>query len=440
MKKAHWFTLVLTLGLLMALVAIPDQGLAQPVSAGTDPAAVQSPILDPFINIWVDTVDNRLPAVAYNSNHDEYLVVWYNDQGGGTWDIYARRVRGDGTLLSNFCVVSDAGKKNWQPDVSYSPTQDEYLIVYTYEVNSNDYDIWARLVKWDGSDLGNARYAEFPINQDNDKQWNPAVAYSSQNNEYLVVYENWWAGSLRDIDARRVDRDGTALGGASGVNIATGTGEERVFPDVAYNEARNEYLIAYTFGVGSNGNIYGKVASANLGTLSSEIHICDDSYDQDFPAVAAGPDEYLVVWEDGTSGTDDYDIFARRVSGTGTLQGAPGGFEIDGVGDNNLHVDPAVAYGAGYGYLVAWRYYDPGASGQDVYGRYVMPGQDSPAGDEFAIDNGPDSQAYPAVACASSGDCLVVEEDNWPIGDYEIRGRFVRPYHVYLPLALRNHQ
>jgi hypothetical protein len=317
--------------------------------------------------------------VAYNSNHDEYLVVWYNDQGGGTWDIYARRVRGDGTLLSNFCVVSDAGKKNWQPDVAYSPTQDEYLVVYTYEQNSSDYDLFARRVSWNGGWMS----AEIAINLEADKQWNPAVAYNSQNDEYLVVYENWWAGGLRDIAAQRVDAsDGSLL---SWRNIATGTGEERVFPDVAYNEARNEYLIAYTFGVGSDGHIYGKVASANLGTLSGEIHICDDSYDQDFPAVAAGPDEYLVVWEDGTWGTDDYDIFARRVSGGGTPQGASGGFEIDGVGDDNLHVDPAVAYGAGYGYLVAWRYFDPGASGQDVYGRYVMRGQNAASGDEFRL-------------------------------------------------------
>jgi len=437
-KKTHQFTLILMLGLLLALVPIPDGGLAQPVSARTYPAAVQSPILDPFINIWVDTVDNQEPAVAYNSNHDEYLVVWYNDQGGGMWDIYAQRVGGDGTLLSDFCVVSDAGKKNWQPDVAYSPAQDEYLIVYTYEVNSSDYDIWARLVKWNGGDLGDPRYAEFPINQDNDKQWNPAVAYNSQNNEYLVVYENWWAGGLRDIDARRVDKDGTALGDASGVNIATGTGEERVFPDVAYNAARNEYLLAYTFGVGSDGNIHAKVASANLGMLGSEIHICDDSYDQDFPAVAAGPDEYLVVWEDGNWGTNDYDVFARRVDGDGTPQGSAGGFEIDGLGDGNLHVDPAVAYGGGYGYLVAWRYFDAGLSGQDVHGRYVMPGQDSAAGDAFAIDSGLDSQANPALACDPSGDCLVVEEDDWPSGDFEIRGRFVRPYHIYVPLVLRN--
>ena len=442
MKKTHQFTLVLMLGLLLALVPIPDGGLAQPVSARTYPAGVQSPILDPFINIWVDTVDNREPAVAYNSNHDEYLVVWYNEQDGGTLDIYARRVRGDGTLLSSFLVVSDVGKDNWQPDVAYSPTQDEYLIVYTYEYdsNSNDYDIWARLVKWDGSDLGAPRYVEFPINQDSDLQWNPAVAYNSQNNEYLVVYENWWAGGLRDIAAQRVDKDGTAPGGPSGANIATGAGGGRFSPDVAYNEARNEYLIAYTFDVGSNGQTYGKVASANLGTLSSEIHICDDLYDQDYPAVAAGPDEYLVTWVDGTWGSNDCDIFARRVSGAGTPQGAAGGFEIAGSGDNNPHVFPAVAYGAGYGYLVACRRFnlDLGASGLDVYGRYVMRGQNEASGDEFAIDNGSDFQDNPAIACAPSGDCLVVEEDHWPGPDYEIRGRFVRPYHIYVPLVSRN--
>jgi hypothetical protein len=32
----------------------------------------------------------------------------------------------------------------------------------------------------------------------------------------------------------------------------------------------------------------------------------------------------------------------------------------------------------------------------------------------------------------------VVEEDNWPGDDYEIRGRFLLAHHVYLPLVMRN--
>jgi len=102
-------------------LAPPANGLARPVSEKASPATLLSPILGSFINIWTtDSVDNLAPAVAYNSNHDEYLVVWYNDQGGGTWDIYAQRVDGDGTLLSWFTVATNAGKKNWQPDVAYN--------------------------------------------------------------------------------------------------------------------------------------------------------------------------------------------------------------------------------------------------------------------------------------------------------------------------------
>lgn len=46
----------------------------------------------------------------------------------------------------------------------------------------------------------------------------------------------------------------------------------------------------------------------------------------------------------------------------------------------------------------------------------------------------------PAVACATNGDCLMAEEDNNSVGgDFEIRGRLAMPYHLYLPLVLRNY-
>jgi hypothetical protein len=444
MKKACWFVLALTLGLIVALFGVAGGGLTRPVNAddagpgeGFGGAVTLAPQLGSFIDIWVDDVENYTPAVAYNSNHDEYLVVWENYRPAtATRDIYAQRVGSDGSLKSWFCVVHASGSENWQPDVSYSPTQDEYLIVYTYEVNANDYDLWARRVSWNGSSI----YSEFAINQDADYQLNPSVAYNSQDDEYLVVYENWWSGGMHDIDARRVRAsDGTPLGNASGVNIATGAGELRSAPDVAYNAARNEYLIAYTYQSGptADGDIYGKVASANLGTLSGEIQILWNANLQNSVAVTAGPDEYLAVWQDGPSSTYRT-IYSRRVSGTGTTPDPS--FVI--ADHSNVLAEPAVGYGSGYGYLVTWAF-DTGSAVYDVYGRYVMPGQSSAAGNEFTIDGTAHSQEEPAVACAPSGDCLVVEEDNYEspatAGDYEIRGRFVEPYNVYLPLILRNY-
>jgi len=272
--------------------------------------------------------------------------------------------------------------------------------------------------------------AEFAINIEFNKQWYPAVAYNSQDDEYLVVYENYWVGGLRDIAAQRVRAsDGAWL---SWRNIATAPGTVRRLPDVAYNAARNEYLIAYTYQYQpTDGDIYGKVASSNLGTLSSEIHIVDNAFDQDGVALAASPNEYLAVWEDGPSSTYRT-IYGRRVSGTGALQ------PFIPIADHSGQacVEVAVAYGPIYGYLVTWRYI-PAASVWDVYGRYVQPGQNQAGGNEFAIDKGTDSQKSPALACGLSGDCLVVEEDNWPGSDYEIRGRLAMAHHLYLPLVIK---
>lgn len=438
MKRTHWFALAL--GLLAFLLL---GGPTQLASAGPAPAPVRAPILDSFIDVWIDTVYNLWPAVAYNSRHDEYLVAWYNDRGV-TRDIYAQRVSGDGTLKSWFAVATGAGEVNRLPDIAYSPVQDEYLIVYTHAdaTPSATFDVWARRVKWDGSDLGLPAYAPFPIRVDSDEQWNARVAYNNQNDEYLVVYQNDWLGGLKDIAAQRVRASDGAL--QSWRNIASGANQWHIDPHVAYNAARNEYLIAYSFYVNpyTEADVRGKVTSFNMDTLSSEIAICNEPDNQNDIAVAAGPDEYLVVWaaeEVGT--TDGYDIMGRRVSGAGAPLGS-GGFTIAGAGDTKLYNEPAVAYSPGYGYLVAWAHdVDPGgAFAYDVGGRYVMPGQNQAAGNWFALDNSAYGQTKPDLACDLMGDCLVVEEDEWSpagAGDYEIRGRFVRPHHVYLPLALR---
>lgn len=381
-----------------------------------------APPMNNFLEIWVgDGVDNRVPAVAYNSRHDEFLVVWENDRGV-TRDIYARRVASSGDILSWFTVASDAGHWNYLPDVTYNPVQDEYLVVYTYQVTASDYDIWARRVKWDGSWMS----PETPVNQDAAKQWYPAVAYNSQSNEYLVVYENDWGG-LRDIAAQRVAANGTLL---SWRNIASGPGTTRRLPDVAYNEIRNEYLIAYTYDFPTDGDIRGKITSANMAMLSAEIEIVDNTHHQDDVALAAGPNEYLAIWEDGPN-PGYRTVYGRRLSATGALQPYIPIANHSG----EACVEPAVAYSHVYGYMTSWRHI-PAMGSWDVYGRFVKAGHNVPADVEFPIDTSFNQQKSPALACSPSGTCLLAEEDNYsPTGpiDYEIRGRFIIPYRLHLP-------
>jgi len=77
MKKTHLFRFAAALGLLSALLAVPAQEWAQAISAGA-----LAPADGPYLSgeIIISGLDNEkyLPSVAYNSNHDEYLIVWHN--------------------------------------------------------------------------------------------------------------------------------------------------------------------------------------------------------------------------------------------------------------------------------------------------------------------------------------------------------------------------
>ena len=60
-------------------------------------ATIAEPRLGGEISISILDNQQSLPAIAYNSIHDEYLVVWQNTWGGNK-DIYARRVNGRGQI------------------------------------------------------------------------------------------------------------------------------------------------------------------------------------------------------------------------------------------------------------------------------------------------------------------------------------------------------
>jgi len=59
------------------------------------------PELGPFIQVWDDAGQNVNPAIAYNSQRDEYLVVWVTEQDEFSWDIWGRRLRSDGSQIPN---------------------------------------------------------------------------------------------------------------------------------------------------------------------------------------------------------------------------------------------------------------------------------------------------------------------------------------------------
>ncbi len=137
----------------------------------------------------VTTRTQRYPAVAYNPDDDEYLVVWQLRESG-IWSVHGRRLSGTGvTQGDNLLIASVSGYDNVLPAVAYDPRAGEYLVIWTYVGSGNGTVVYGRRVAADGTLLGD----RFPVGWGSEShppshQETPAVAYGGQ--AHLIAWQD----------------------------------------------------------------------------------------------------------------------------------------------------------------------------------------------------------------------------------------------------------
>lgn len=378
----------------------------------TTTGVVSAQAVGPAIPIWVDTVNSFRPAVAFDIIHEEYLVVWFNEQGPDSVDVYARRVAMDGSPGSWFSVISAAGAYFSSPTVAYNQVRDEYLVAWEFEYAPDDIDIWGSLISWNGGSIG----TPFVINGDLDAQRAPDLAFNPNDDEYLLVYQNEWAGGLRDIAAQRVDGDGSLL---SWANIATSSSGVRYSPRVEFSPELAKYLIGYSRD--PNGmaipDVAGKTAAPDLAGVSAapEITIIDGSVHWAInPAVGAGAESFITQFNMPT------DVRARRLAADGTPLGPTSGFLL---ATNPAMTQPshsnAVARSDAVGFVSAFQVF--GSNYADIYAQVVSPHSDRVLSGEFTVAVNNVSNHEVDIACAPWGTCLIVYQS-----DGNIEGKVIR--------------
>ncbi len=188
-------------------------------------------------------------------------------------------------------------------------------------------------------------------------QVHAAVAYNIQDREYLVVWQNEWPGN-RDIYGQRVRANGSLNGEWFPISVGSG---DRYFPDVTYNDDRNEYLVVWEHDDGVRPNIRGWRVSSTGQLLGSELILGSGVglTSRFAPAVAYATvaAKYLVVWTAHTQGATSTDVEAQVVLGTGALDGV--NFSIAAGTLAESHDRPDVAYNRSRNeHLVVWRHHD----------------------------------------------------------------------------------
>ena len=392
-------------------------------------------------------------AVAYSSVRNEYLVVWEGDDntGGlvdGEFEIFGQRINGaTGATIGDRIRISDMGTNGESrfdaenPDVAYNPTVDEYLVVWAGDDDraplvNGEFEIFGQRI--DGATGAQIGSNDFRISQqgpggDNDYDaGDPAVAYNSVDDEYLVVWEGDSPfGPLSDeefeIWGQRLEGSNASLTGPDfRISQQKGLGVPRCDaedPDVAYSPTQNAYLVVwegddYCEVDGNETEIFGQRISGAGTELDGDFRISTtgpenqvlDPYDAERPAVAwfGDEDEYYVVWQaddDEPPLVDgEFEIYGVRVAaGSGVL--------VDGIqrlsamgpdGDNAFEAErPAITWDEGSGeLLVVWHADDDGGElvqgEQEIYGQRLVPGA------------GPDLVLTALTATCGAGDDLDV--------------------------------
>jgi hypothetical protein len=268
--------------------------------------------LSPAFDISADRPGNEgRPAVAYNHNPSflDYLVVWMDiDNFVGVW---ARRVSATDLAPSSFEVAGGtATSSNSDPDVAYNLNHNEYLVVYVHDPGGLDNkDIYGRRVY---NANGGGLLEEHVIDSSAKDQRVPAVAAYRLNytNPYVVVFQDYWNDLPGDVRGYLCNVDGEPV---NLLNIATVGGRQEMMPAIASAEPLGYTVVWQQTGDGFD--IFGRRVSP-VGALQPTFEVSLGSrllppgHDEAMPAVAGGSPAALVVWHEAAPG-QDLNVFGR---------------------------------------------------------------------------------------------------------------------------------
>ncbi len=327
-------------------------------------------------------IDAFEPDVVYNDEEEEFLVVWSgdNDTLPSEDDIYGQRIDAiTGAFIGGRIRISDMGPSEntsfdaFDPKVAWNSEENEYLVVWsgdddTGALINGENEIWGQRLDAQGNEIGADDFRISFMGVDGDggsDAFDPGVAYNSTDNLYMVVWSaDDTVGSEDEIYAQVIDSAGALSGSVIRVSNLGPNGSSAYDADrpvIAYNEIENEFMIAFRGDDNTPPLVDGEneifirrysglgVALDTVRAISDMGPVGNNGFDADNAAIAFNVDdnEYLVVWEADDSVADDFNIYGQLLNAQGQEIG-PNDFLISNAApENSTNADteePAVVY------------------------------------------------------------------------------------------------
>lgn len=330
-----------------------DGSVCDEVDCGSDPEPAELVLVGDNIDLTtMSGCEATRPALAFNSQDDEFLVVWCETSPTYPCDISAQRVTAEGTLVGEVATVAMEESYQIKPTVAYNASDNEYLVAWRSQYGWPDYNssVGQRFAA-DLTPLGSPyQLTETGVG------FEASLTHNSVDNEYFLTARSYTPDPAGVIGSR-IAGD-TVVDPAVEIDLSVGITELDPAPngEVTYNTLDNQYLATYAVQAcptWSAFNIRACIVNAD-GTLAGSPFAVNFPpnfrafYQAAAVAFDANAGRYLVVYGDAY----EVPLHAQFVARDGTLIGYP--FEISEA-MVDTQVSPRMAFDpVNNVYLVAW--------------------------------------------------------------------------------------
>ena len=357
------------------------------------------------------------------------IVVWEDARAGSNAvrDIYAQRLNSGGVAqwVIDGVPVCTAANAQYFP-VLVSDGAGGAIFTWSDSRNGGSYDIYAQRVNGAGTVQWTADGVVLCADAGN--QDAPAITTDGAGGAIVAWYD--WRNGLPDIYAQRVNPSGAVQWNVDGVAVCAAV-HSQVDPQIVSDGAGGA-LVTWNDDRGTgtgDTDIFAQRLDPNgaaLWTPNGEA-ICSargtQLYGRVIPDPAGGA---IVAWMDTRAGGLKYDMYAQRVNGAGTVQWTANGVALCTAA--NGQYDPAITGDGAGGALVVWGDYRSGST-YDVYGNRVTFGGAIPTGigDAPAASSVVLGESYPNPFSAGTVlDLALPREADVTLEVFDVAGRRVR--------------
>jgi hypothetical protein len=344
-----------------------------------------------------------LPAIA-SDGAGGAIVTWSDGRSGNT-DIYAQRIGPSGVVQWTADGVALCSAPNNQDSPTIMPDAAGGAIIAWFDTRGGTSgDIYAQRIGASGVVQWTAQGVA--LCTATGQQSNPRAVPDGAGG-VIVAWEDTRGAVSSDLYAQRIGAGGAVQWPANGVAVCTEANDQGS-PAITSDGAGGAIVTWWDFRSGNYDLYAQRVGAAGVALWTANgVALCVAAAQQTDPAIVPdGAGGAVVVWQDDRGGNND--IYAQRVGATGVARWTANGVALCAAGAEQTN-PTAVPDGAG-GAIFAWQDYRNG--NVDIYAQRVSgSGTAQWTADGAALCSAPFFRYFPAIATDGAGGAIVAWHD-----------------------------